>query len=195
MLPAPLLPLLMGKHSNFTLQKPPALKEANRKGRVRANPCFSSTVPNKRGAHDNSALQLLLQEFHTARNAGRERWGHHTLQKKTVLLTPAHRLPPSPKHRPACPQCIFTQLLICSPRRTKAAGHSLPSKLLAQTLHLLCPVLTTLTPAVLSRDPTQNLSPSGSSLASTSCSHIQRNKPLCLPSPVPPRHPRGSRRL
>lgn len=66
-----------------------------------------------------------------------EKWGDCTLQKKIVLLIPAHVLPHSPKHRPSCPQCIFTQLLICNPKRTKATGHSLPftqpgsSKLLA----------------------------------------------------------------
>lgn len=58
MLPTPLLPLLMGKHSNFTLQKTPTWKEANRKGRVRANTHFSSTVPKKRGAHDTQCITI-----------------------------------------------------------------------------------------------------------------------------------------
>lgn len=140
----------------------------------------------------HKASQLLLQEAHAARNAGRERWGEHTLQKKTVLLIPAHTLSPSPKHRPTCPQCIFTQPLICNPKRTKAAGHSLPStqpgssKLPASdpAPPLPCPATPAcgclrLQPdhthsAVFSRDPPRNLSPSGSSLASTSCSYIQR---------------------
>lgn len=118
-----------------------------------------------------------------------------TLQKKTALLISAHTLPPSAEHSLTCPRCIFTQPLTCNPKGQGSRVFSI--SLLTGVLkapgispwRLLCPVLpvaprrlrsdhtrSALVWSHFSSNPPLNLDSSGSSLASTSHSYVQRKK-------------------
>lgn len=114
--------LLMGKHNNFTPQKIPTWKEGNRKGRVRANPCFSSTVPNKRGVHDTQCIAITpARSPYCQKCWKRERWGDHTLQKEDSPSDPCSHAPCLTQTHTNLPTVDFHPAPYLEPQKNKGS--------------------------------------------------------------------------
>lgn len=138
--------MLMGKHSHFTPQKNPTWKEANRKGRVRANPRFLSTVPNKRGTHDTQCNYSCKKPILPEMLGDREMGGPHP-SKEDSPSDPCSRAPSLTQTQTKLPTVHSPSSLFATPKEQRQQGILYLSLSLAlpsswhQTLHSLCPVL------------------------------------------------------
>lgn len=110
--------MLMGKHSHFTPQKNPTWKEANRKGRVRANPRFLSTVPNKRGAHDTQCNYSCKKPILPEMLGDREMGGPHP-SKEDSPSDPCSRAPSLTQTQTKLPTVHFHPAPYLQPQKNK----------------------------------------------------------------------------